>query len=73
MLASILSNQRGCVICAVVSVFLWWEIVFGVTYVFRAQYKMARSNRYLGGTDDGQMTPCGYPNFNFYVKNLHVP
>jgi hypothetical protein len=21
------------------------------------------------GTDDGQMTPCGYPNFNSYVKN----
>ncbi len=27
-------------------------------------------NRYSGGMDDGQMTPRGNPNINFYVKNL---
>jgi hypothetical protein len=26
----------------------------------------------LEGTDDGQKTPRGYPNFNSYVKNLPV-
>jgi hypothetical protein len=45
-------------------------IHFGVTYVLRVQYKMARRNRYLEGMEDGQMTPCGYPNFNSYIKNL---
>ncbi len=25
---------------------------------------IALRNRYSEGTDDGQMTPCGYPNFN---------
>jgi hypothetical protein len=53
-------------------VWLWREIVFGVTYILRVQYKLARRNRYLGGTDDRQMTPRGYSNFNSYIKNLHV-
>ncbi len=46
------------------------EIVFGVTYVLRVQYKMERRKRYLEGTGNGQMTPHGYPNFNSYVKHL---
>jgi hypothetical protein len=50
---------------------LQWEIVFGVTYVLRVQYKMAHRNRYLEETEDGQITPRGYPNCNFIVKNLH--
>ncbi len=44
--------------------------MFGVTYVHRVQYNMACRNRNLEGTEDGQMTPCGYPNFNSYIKNL---
>ncbi len=31
---------------------------------------MARRNRYFKGTEDGQMTPLGNPNFNSYIKNL---
>jgi hypothetical protein len=27
-------------------------------------------DRYLEGMDNGQMTPCGNPNFNSYVTNL---
>ncbi len=33
---------------------------------------MRSKNRYSEGRIDRQMTPCGYPNFNFYVKNLRV-
>jgi hypothetical protein len=33
---------------------------------------MGHRNMYFEGTEDGQMTPRGYPNFNSYVKNLHV-
>jgi hypothetical protein len=59
--------------CVAVSVFwLGQEIVFGVTYVLRVQYKMARRNRYLVGMEDGQMTPREYPNFDFYIKKHHV-
>jgi hypothetical protein len=59
--------------CAVVSVFwLRWEMVFGFTSVLRIQYMMARRNRYFEVTDDGQKTPRGYPDFNSYVKNLHI-
>jgi hypothetical protein len=59
------------VLCAVLSDFLLWlEIVFDVTYVLRVQCKMAYRNRYLEGTDNGQMTQCGYPTFNSYIKNL---
>jgi hypothetical protein len=36
-------------------------------FLLRVQYKMACRNRYLGGTEDGQMTPRGYPNFNFNI------
>ncbi len=48
------------------------EIVFGVTYKLRVKYKMGRKNRYSEGWNDRQMTPHGYPNFNFYLKNLRV-
>jgi hypothetical protein len=27
---------------------------------------------YFEGTEDGEMTPHGYPNFNSYGKNLRV-
>jgi hypothetical protein len=33
---------------------------------------MERRNRYFEGTEDGQMTPRVYPNFNSYIKNLHI-
>ncbi len=49
---------------AIVSVFwLWQEIVFGVTYIPRVRFKMACRNWNSEGTDDGQMSPHGYPNF----------
>jgi hypothetical protein len=35
-------------------------------------FLLAHRNRYLEGTDDGQKTPRGHPNFNSYVKNLRV-
>jgi hypothetical protein len=31
---------------------------------------MVHRNRYLEGTEDGPMTPRGYPNFNSCVNNL---
>ncbi len=31
---------------------------------------MGCMNRYFDGTEDGQMTLPGYPNFNSYIKNL---
>jgi hypothetical protein len=60
--------------CAVVSVFwLWREMVFGYTSILRVQYMMAGRNRYFEGTEDGQqMTPCGYPTFNSYMKKIRV-
>ncbi len=30
-----------------------------------------RNTWYSEGTDCRQMTPCGYPNFNSYIENLH--
>jgi hypothetical protein len=33
---------------------------------------MAHRNRYLEGTDNGQMTPRGYPNFDSYIKKLRI-
>jgi hypothetical protein len=53
-------------------VLLWQEMVFGFTSILRIQYMMGRRNRYFKGTEDGQMTPHGYPNFNSCVKNLCV-
>jgi hypothetical protein len=44
----------------------------GVTYKLRVKYKIGCMNRYLEGRNDRQITPCGYPNFNSYVKNLPV-
>jgi hypothetical protein len=56
-----------------VSVFLLLqEMVFSFNSVLRVKYMIARRNRYSEGMVDGQMTPRGYPNFNFYVKNLCV-
>ncbi len=46
------------------------EIVFGVTYVLRVQYKMECRKKYFEGMGNGQMTPRGYLNFNSYVKHL---
>jgi hypothetical protein len=51
---------------------LWREIVFGVTYELRVNYKIAHRNRYLEGRIDRQMTPRGNPYFNSYMKNLRV-
>ncbi len=31
---------------------------------------MTCRNKYFKGTEDKQMTPNGYPNYNFYIKNL---
>ncbi len=48
------------VLCAVVSAYwLWQEIFFGVTHIFRVQFKMAHRNKYLEGMDNGLMTPHG--------------
>jgi hypothetical protein len=47
-------------------------MVFGFTSVLRVQYMMGCRNSYFKGMEDGQMTPCGYPNFNTQLKNLHV-
>ncbi len=61
------------VLCAIVSdLQLQGEIVFGATYELRVKYKMECRNRYSEGRNGRQMTPRGYPNFNFYVKNLLV-
>ncbi len=35
-------------------------------------FLLAHRNRYLEGTDDGQKTTRGHPNFNSYIKNLRV-
>jgi hypothetical protein len=61
------------VLCAIVSdLLLQGEIVFGATYELRVKCKMECMNRFSEGRNDRQMTPRGYPNFNFYVKNLRV-
>ncbi len=49
---------------------LWREIIFGDTYVLTVQCKMACRNSFFEGTENGQMTPHGYPNFSSYMKNL---
>ncbi len=41
-------------------------------YLEYNRYMMGRRNRYFEGTEDGQMTPPGYPNFISYLKNLRV-
>ncbi len=33
-------------------------------------FLLVHRNRYSEGMDNGQMTPRGYPNFIFYIKNL---
>jgi hypothetical protein len=58
--------------CIVWVLWLWREMVFGFTLILRVQYMMAHMNRYFEGSDNGQMTPRGYPAFNSYVKNLRV-
>ncbi len=35
-------------------------------------FLLTHRNRYSEVTDDGQITPRGYPNFNSYIKNLQV-
>jgi hypothetical protein len=53
---------------------LQWEMVFGFTSILRVKkmHMMGRRNRCFEGTEDGQMTPPGYPNFDSYIKNLRV-
>jgi hypothetical protein len=48
-----------------------WFLVL-LLYLEYNGYMMGRRNRYFKGTEDGQMTPPGYPSFNSYVKNLRV-
>ncbi len=48
-----------------------WFLVL-LPYLEHNRYMMGCRNRYFKGTEDGQMTPCGYPNFNSYIKNLCV-
>jgi hypothetical protein len=33
---------------------------------------MGSRNKYFGETENKQMTPCRYPNFNSYVENQRV-
>jgi hypothetical protein len=35
-------------------------------------FLLSHRNRYSEGTEDGQKTPCGHPNFNSYIQNLRV-
>ncbi len=41
-------------------------------FLLNPNFLFAHRNRYSEGTDDGQITLPRYPNFNIYVKNLHV-
>jgi hypothetical protein len=43
-----------------------------MNFLVEPKFLLAYRNRYLEGTDNGQITPRGHPNFNFYVKNLRV-
>ncbi len=59
-------------LCHCVSFWLWQDMIFGLTSIHRVQYMMAHRNRYSEETEDGQMTPHGYPSFNSYIKNQRV-
>jgi hypothetical protein len=48
-----------------------WFLVL-LPYLEYNRYIMGCRNRYSEGTEDGQMTPRGYPNINSYVKKLRV-
>jgi hypothetical protein len=39
-----------------------------MNFLVEPKFSFAHRNRYLEGTDDGQKTPRGQPNFNSYVK-----
>ncbi len=49
----------------------WFFVLLTLEY---NRYMVGCRNRYFDETEDGQMTPRGYPNFNFnsYIKNLRV-
>ncbi len=46
--------------------------LFLLSYLEYNRYMMGCRNMYFEGTEDGEMTPHGYPNFNSYGKNLRV-
>jgi hypothetical protein len=41
-------------------------------FLLNPNFLLAHRNRYLEGTDNGQKTSRGHPNFNSYIQNLHV-
>ncbi len=41
-------------------------------FLLNPNFILAHSNRYSEGTDNGQKTPLGHPNFNSYVQILRV-
>jgi hypothetical protein len=41
-----------------------------MNFLVESNFLHVHRNRYSEGTEDGQMTQHGYPNFNSYVKNL---
>ncbi len=41
-------------------------------FLLNPNFLLAHRNRYSEGMENGQKTPRGHPNFNSYVKNLHV-
>jgi hypothetical protein len=41
-------------------------------FLLNPNFLLANRDRYSEGTDNGQITSPGYPNFNSYVKNLRV-
>jgi hypothetical protein len=53
-----------------IAVFLLTISNFLQIFLLNLIFFLAHRNRYLEGMDDGQMTPCGYPNFHFGGKLL---
>jgi hypothetical protein len=41
-------------------------------FLLNPNFLLAHRNSYLEGIEDGQKTPRGHPDFNSYVKILHV-
>jgi hypothetical protein len=39
-------------------------------FLMNPNFLLAHRNRYFERMDDGKITPCGYPTFNSYIKNL---
>jgi hypothetical protein len=45
--------------------------LMSTNFLLKPNFLLAHRNRYLEGMDNGQKTPCGHPNFDSYVQNLH--